>query len=111
MKKMHLKFCMFLFFVFSYFLSPTALYGDTTSFPVYPSIEPNVKFWTKVYSEYSTAQGVLHDNQNLNIIYEVVELRIGAKTINEKRIQKARGKYKTILKKLAQNPFVSDDEA
>ncbi|MCJ7542881.1 MAG: transglycosylase SLT domain-containing protein [Desulfobacterales bacterium] len=111
MKKMHLKFCMFLFFLFSYFLSPTALYGNTTSFPVYPSIEPNVKFWTKVYSEYSTAQGVLHDSQNLNIIYEVVELRIGAKTINEKRIQKARGKYKTILKKLAQNPFVSDAEA
>jgi len=111
MKQMHLKFCMFLFFLFSYFLSPTALYGDTTSFPVYPSIEPNVKFWTKVYSEYSTAQGVLHDSQNLNIIYEVVELRIGAKTINEKRIQKARGKYKTILKKLAQNPFVSDVEA
>ena len=111
MKQMHLKFCMFLFFLFSYFLSPTALYGDTTSFPVYPSIEPNVKFWTKVYSEYSTAQGVLHDSQNLNIIYEVVELRIGAKTINEKRIQKARGKYKTILKKLAQNPFVSDAEA
>ncbi|MDH3574310.1 MAG: transglycosylase SLT domain-containing protein [Desulfobacteraceae bacterium] len=111
MKKMHLKFCMFLLFLFSYFLSPAALYGDTTSFPVYPSIEPNVKFWTKVYSEYSTAQGVLHDSQNLNIIYEVVELKIGAKTINEKRIQKARGKYKTILKKLAQNPFVSDAEA
>ncbi|MDH3358832.1 MAG: transglycosylase SLT domain-containing protein, partial [Desulfobacteraceae bacterium] len=93
------------------FFSPSALYGDTTLFPVYPSIEPNVKFWTKVYSEYSTAQGVLHDSQNLNIIYEVVELKIGAKTINEKRIQKARGKYKTILKKLAQNPFVSDAEA
>jgi peptidoglycan lytic transglycosylase D len=111
MKKMHLKFCMFLFFLFSYFFSPSALYGDTTLFPVYPSIEPNVKFWTKVYSEYSTAQGVLHDSQNLNIIYEVVELKIGAKTINEKRIQKARDKYKTILRKLAQNPFLSDAEA
>ncbi|MDH4206109.1 MAG: hypothetical protein OEV45_11335, partial [Desulfobacteraceae bacterium] len=110
MKKMHLKFCMFLFFLFSYFFSPSALYGDTTLFPVYPSIEPNVKFWTKVYSEYSTAQGILHDSQNLNIIYEVVELRIGAKTINEKRIQKAKDKYITILRKLAQNPSVSDVE-
>jgi len=110
MKKMHLKFCMFLFFLFSYFFSPSALYGDTTLFPVYPSIEPNVKFWTKVYSEYSTAQGVIHDSQNLNIIYEVVELKTGAKTINEKRIQKAKDKYKTILRKLAQNPSVSDVE-
>ena len=107
---MHLKFCMFLFFLFSYFFSPSALYGDATPFPVYPSIEPNVKFWTKVYSEYSTAQGILHDSQKLNIIYEVVELRSGAKTINEKRIQKAKDKYKTILRKLAQNPSVSDVE-
>ena len=110
MKKMHLKFCMFLFFLFSYFFSPSALYGDNSLFPVYPSIEPNVKFWTKVYSEYSTAQGVLHDSQNLDIVYEVVELRSGAKTINEKRIQKAKNKYKTILRKLAQNPTVSDVE-
>ena len=110
MKKMHLKFCMFLFFLFSYFFSPSALYGNTGPFPVYPSIEPNVKFWTKVYSEYSTAQGVLHDSQNLDIIYEVVELRRGAKTINEKRIQKAKNKYITILRKLTQNPTGSDIE-
>jgi membrane-bound lytic murein transglycosylase D len=110
MKKMHLKFCMFLFFLFSYFFSPSALYGNTGPFPVYPSIESNVKFWTKVYSEYSTAQGVLHDSQNLDIIYEVVELRRGAKTINEKRIQKAKNKYITILRKLTQNPTGSDIE-
>ena len=111
MKKKRLKFCISVLFLLSNFFSPAALYGDASPFPVYPSIEPNVKFWTKVYSEYSTAQGVLHDSQNLNIIYEVVELRIGAKTINEKRIQKARDKYKTILRKLAQNPFLSDAEA
>ncbi len=115
MKKMHLKFCMPILFLLSNFFPAVALYGNATPFPVYPSIEPNVKFWTKVYSEYSTAQGILHDSQNLNIIYEVVELlapdRIGAKTINEKRTQKAKRKYKNILKKLAQNPSVSDGEA
>jgi membrane-bound lytic murein transglycosylase D len=114
MKKMHLKFCMFLFFLFSYFFSPSALYGDATPFPVYPSIEPNVKFWTKVYSEHSTAQGILHDSQNLNVIYEVIDLKdpdqYGAKKINDKRINIAKRKYKMILKKLAQNPSVSDAE-
>ena len=115
MKKMHLKFCMFLLFLLSNFFFPAALYGNTTPFPVYPSIEPNVNFWTKVYSEYSTAQGILHDSQNLNIIYEVIDLidpdRYGAKKINEKRTQKVKRKYKNILKKLAQNPSVSDGEA
>lgn len=111
MKKIRLKFCISVLFLLSNFFSPAALYGEPTPFPVYPSIEPNVKFWTKVYSEYSTAQGILHDSQNLNIIYEVVELKIGAKRINEKRIQKAKDKYKTILRKLAQNPSVFDGEA
>ena len=115
MKKMHLKFCMFLLFLLSNFFFPAALYGDASPFPVYPSIEPNVNFWTKVYSEYSTAQGILHDSQNLNIIYEVIDLidpdRYGAKKINVKRTQKVKRKYKNILKKLAQNPSVSDGEA
>ena len=115
MKKMHLKLCMTILFFLINFLSPVAFYGNATPFPVYPSIEPNVKFWIKVYSEYTTAQGILHDSQNLNIIYEVVELsapdRFGAKTINEKRTQRAKRKYKDILKKLAQNPSVSDGES
>ena len=114
MKKIHLKFCMFLFFLFSYFFCPAALNGDTTSFPVYPSIEPNVKFWTKVFSELSKAQGILHDSQNLNVIYEVLNLKdpdsYNAKTINDKRINTAKRKYKMILKKLAQNPSISDAE-
>jgi membrane-bound lytic murein transglycosylase D len=115
MKKMPLKFCMSVLFLFSNFFFPAALNGDATPFPVYPSIEPNVKFWTKVYSECSTAQGILHDSKNLNIIYEVIDLidpdRYGAKKINEKRTQKAKRKYKNILRKLAQNPSVSDGEA
>jgi peptidoglycan lytic transglycosylase D len=115
MKKKHLKLCMSVLVLLSNFFYPAALYGNATSFPVYPSIEPNVKFWTKVYSECSTAQGLLHDSQNLNIIYEVIDLidpdRYGAKKINEKRTQKAKRKYKNILRQLAKNPSVSDGEA
>jgi len=115
MKKMHLKLCMFLLFLVSYFFSHAALYGDTTPFPVYPSIEPNVKFWTKVFSELPKAQGILHDSQNLNVIYEVIDLKdpdsYGARKFNDKRINTAKSKYKIILKNLAQNPSVSDAEA
>ena len=115
MKKIHLKFCMFLFFLFSYFFCPAALNGDTTPFPVYPSIEPNVKLWTKVFSELSKAQGILHDSHNLNVIYEVLDLKdpdsYGAKKFNDKRINTAKRKYTIILKKLAQNPYDSDAEA
>ncbi len=114
-KKMPLKLCLFVFFCLNYFIFPTALYGADTLFPVYPCIKPNVRFWTKVYTQYSTSQGILHDRENLNVIYDVIELKnpnqYNAKKINEKRINVAKHKYRSILKKLAQNPSVAGDEA
>ncbi|MGD9031910.1 MAG: transglycosylase SLT domain-containing protein [Desulfobacteraceae bacterium] len=84
-------------------------------FPMYPCIEPNVWFWIEAYSNYSTAEGIIHDSNNLNIIYDVIELRPpekhGARKVNRKRIKKAKRKYKRILSKLAKNPSAQDPEA
>jgi membrane-bound lytic murein transglycosylase D len=84
-------------------------------FPIYPCIEPNVLFWIEAYSNYSTAEGILHDSNNLNIIYDVIELwppeKLGARNVNRKRIKKAKRKYKGILTKLAKNPSTQDPEA
>jgi membrane-bound lytic murein transglycosylase D len=51
--------------------------ADTVSgnFPEYDSIRPNISFWKKIYSEYSTTKGVIHDKRQLDIIYEVIELK------------------------------------
>jgi len=74
-------------------------------FPVYDSIRPNVSFWKKIYTQYSTTQGVIHDKQNLGIIYDVIDLkdrnRHGSRKINQTRIKTAKKKYKLILAKLA----------
>ena len=79
-------------------------YAESDIFPMPSVIEPNVSFWTKIYTEYSTSQGVLHDNRKLNIIYGVIELvdpdRYGGRKTNKKRIKKAKKKYKAILAKL-----------
>ncbi|MGD9045817.1 MAG: transglycosylase SLT domain-containing protein [Desulfobacterales bacterium] len=75
------------------------------NFPEYDSIRPNISFWKKIYTEYSTTQGVIHDKRNLGIIYEVIELkdrnRHGSRKINRNRIKKVKNKYKLILAKLA----------
>ena len=75
-------------------------------FPVYDSIRPNVSFWKKIYTEYSTTQGVIHDKKNLAIIYEVIRLKDrnhhGNRKINRAQIKKVKKKYKQILAKLAQ---------
>lgn len=78
--------------------------AETDTFPLPPVIQPNVTFWTKIYTEYSTRHGVLHDSRRLDIIYGVIELvdpdRHGGRKTNKKRIKKAKKKYKAILAKL-----------
>ena len=75
-------------------------------FPVYPSIRPNIEFWKSVYTRYSSNQGILHDNRNLNIIYGVIELKhpeaYDARKINSELIKHAKNKYRQILENLAQ---------
>jgi membrane-bound lytic murein transglycosylase D len=74
-------------------------------FPMYDSIRANVSFWEKIYSKYSTTQGVIHDKQNLDIIYDVIELKDrnlhGSQQINRTRIKEAKQKYRKILDGLA----------
>lgn len=85
---------------------PAAAESIAAEFPVYDSIRPNVSFWKKIYTEYSTTQGVIHDKKNLAIIYEVIELkdrnRHGSRKINKARIKRVKKTYKRILAKLAQ---------
>ena len=78
--------------------------AEADTFPVPAVIQPNVSFWAKIYTEYPSNQGVLHDSRNLNIIYGVIELvdpdRYRGRKTNRKRIKKAKEKYKAILAKL-----------
>ena len=43
-------------------------------FPLYPSIQPNVDFWLKIYTHYSSDQGVIHDKRQMDRIYGVIPL-------------------------------------
>ena len=74
-------------------------------FPTYPDISTNVQFWEDIYSRYTTRQGVLHDQDNLTMVYDVVELvdwnTPGSAHINKKLIKLARQHYKSILTDLA----------
>ena len=37
-----------------------------------PQLEPDVRFWIRVYTEVTTDQGLLHDDWNLGLVYEVL---------------------------------------
>lgn len=75
---------------------------DDYNFAVPPGLETQVDFWKAIYSKYTTRQVVIHDDEDLSIIYEVIEL--GDNKSGRYRRQKVRqafNKYKRILRKLS----------
>lgn len=84
-------------------------------FPLYPSISANVRFWENVYSRYTTRQGLLHDSDNLDRVYAVIDLvdrdEPGSSKINSERIDAAKERINTILTNLGSgNPPQTQDE-
>lgn len=83
-------------------------------FPRYPVIENNVRFWEKIYAQYSTSQAVVHDSYDLSKIYAVlpiVDHRIpGASQINAPIFKGAKSKYSRILNQLAKGAAPRSDE-
>jgi membrane-bound lytic murein transglycosylase D len=92
--------------------SPAGAAADL--FPVFDCIETNVAFWTRVYSQYPTSQGIVHDSERLDITYDIIDLMAydapGAHEINRKRMKKAVEKYERILSRLALEPEAADAE-
>ncbi len=43
-------------------------------FPEPPELQRDVGFWMRVYTEITTEQGFLHDEQNLGVVYGTIEL-------------------------------------
>ncbi|MDH5761574.1 MAG: LysM peptidoglycan-binding domain-containing protein [Nitrospinota bacterium] len=83
---------------------------DDFDFTVPVGLESRVDFWKKVYTQYSTRHVIIHDQDNLDIIYDVVYM--GDETLSSRaRNRKLRphlNKYKTILRKLARIKNIID---
>ncbi|HIQ37982.1 MAG TPA: lytic transglycosylase domain-containing protein, partial [Desulfocapsa sulfexigens] len=85
-------------------------------FPRYPIIDNNVRFWESIYGRYSTSQAVVHDSDNLGIVYEVIPIfnyRLpGASKINRPIIKGIKKKYSRILGKLAKgiSPHTTEEK-
>ncbi len=71
---------------------------------MHASMRPNVEFWKNIYAKYPSTEGVVHDSENLKIIYEVIDLEPhgpGSSRINRKRIKRVKERYRSILDKFA----------
>ncbi|MFH0924957.1 MAG: transglycosylase SLT domain-containing protein [bacterium] len=68
-------------------------------FPCPKKLQPNVEFWEKIYSQYTTKEWVMHDSYDLRIIYEIVNIKDIAckKGLEKKRAAAKRRQYRNIL--------------
>jgi membrane-bound lytic murein transglycosylase D len=73
-------------------------------FPKSPAPVPRVEFWKRVYSEVDTGGGLLHDTDDLSVVYEVVTLPSDASRLTQERfLRDRREHYQAILRKLAKS--------
>lgn len=50
-----------------------ALGWSQGAFETPPEMEKRVQFWIDIYTRYTTQQGVIHDPENIDLVYEVID--------------------------------------
>jgi len=73
-------------------------------FPRPDEIKPQVEFWEKIFSEYTTKQVVIHDAWYVNVVYEVVDIgspEFATEKDGWKAVKAAQEKYKKLLENLS----------
>src|SRR5580658_10936078 len=67
-----------------------------------PALETDVRFWIRVYTEVTTDQGLLHDDWNLGLVYEVLRFDpADSPAQRERRVQEAKARYTSLLRRFA----------
>jgi membrane-bound lytic murein transglycosylase D len=93
--------------LFALISNPAKIQATTgyDEFPEFQNIRNNVDFWEKIYSTYSINTAVIHDQNDLTKIYEVVALvdhdLPEARRINNNHLNTLKEKYEQILLRLA----------
>ncbi|HKR37434.1 MAG TPA: LysM peptidoglycan-binding domain-containing protein [Steroidobacteraceae bacterium] len=81
---------------------PLSAVADENPFVRPAELEPDIAFWRRVYTEVTTEGGLLHDQDDLSVVYEVMKLPSDlSQRQRQKRIEEAKKKYAHILDRLA----------
>ena len=80
--------------------SGTAAASDL--FPQPPELDRDVDFWIAVFTEYSTDEGVLHDNRNLGVVYARLAMpESTSRRERNRRVAERRKEIQAVLRTLA----------
>ena len=76
--------------------------ADPADFPKPVELNRDVDFWINIFTIYSTNEGVLHDNRNMSVVYEHMDMPSSvSRRERNRRAQKRRKRYQAILRTLA----------
>jgi membrane-bound lytic murein transglycosylase D len=102
MKTLHRLYVLLLVSAFAVGLAAPARAAETKHFVRPAELEKDIAFWRRVYTEVTTEGGMLHDPEDLDVVYEVLTFPSDiAPKQRSKRIDEAKKKYARILDRLA----------
>lgn len=74
--------------------------SDAFAYP--PELEPDVRFWIRIYTEVTTDQGLLHDDWYLGLVYEALRFDPSDSPRQRERIvEQAKARYAALLRRFA----------
>ena len=89
-------------FTLVFFVSFPLLAGTPDLFPRPVAIEPAVLFWTRIYTEVGTNGGLVHDQENLEVVYRVIRFDEGLSSKDRaKQIEQVKQNLRETLLKLS----------
>jgi membrane-bound lytic murein transglycosylase D len=76
-----------------------------------PELEPDIRFWMRVYAEISTNEGFIHDQHDLSVVYLTLHFDPAQPPRERERlVATAREHYQAILRRLANGESPRDDD-
>jgi membrane-bound lytic murein transglycosylase D len=76
--------------------------AESESFQHPPELEKDIRFWIRVYTEVTTEQGLLHDDWDLGLVYEVLRFdATDSPREREHRVTQAKARYAELLRRFA----------
>src|SRR5687768_12631722 len=103
MKTLHRLYVLLLVSTFAFgFAAAPARAAESAHFVRPAELEKDIAFWRRVYTEVTTEGGLLHDPEDLSVVYEVLDFPSDiAPKQRSKRIDDTKKKYARILDRLA----------
>lgn len=82
-------------------LLPCLHLNASPEFPEPASLKPAVNFWIDVYTKVSTDQGYVHDDENLSVVYETLDLPpYASRDLRERQVNSAKQRVSAALNSL-----------